>query len=44
MKICLVGVELFHADGQASVTKLMVAVHILLAHLILKTQDEERKK
>jgi len=27
MKICLVEVELFHVDGQASMTKLMVAVH-----------------
>jgi len=27
MKICLVGVELFLVTGQASMTKLMVAVH-----------------
>ena len=27
MKICVVGVELFHVDGQASMAKLMVAVH-----------------
>jgi len=29
MKICLVGTELFHADGRTDMTKLMVAIAIL---------------
>ena len=45
MKICPVGVELFHADGQASITKLMVAVHNFAgAPNNKKTGYEERKK